>query len=79
MRCPKCDEGNIIKVKLKNNQQLAYMCDFCENLWFEGEAIGIGSGHALGSYSHGENLEYTVEKASEKDQEHEVLDQNKHK
>jgi bifunctional N-acetylglucosamine-1-phosphate-uridyltransferase/glucosamine-1-phosphate-acetyltransferase GlmU-like protein len=70
MVCPKCEEGKVKKIILKQGQKEAYLCDICEALWFEGENIKNHTAHTLRSYSQGENIEYSVEEAEEKDQEH---------
>lgn len=69
MVCPKCEEGTIVKVKLKKNGKVAYLCDFCERMWFEGEDIDKDAGHTLGSHQNGER-EYTIGELEEKDQNH---------
>lgn len=69
MVCPKCEEGTIVKVKLKKNGKVAYLCDFCERTWFEGENIGKDPGHTLSTHQNGER-EYTLEEREEKDQDH---------
>ena len=33
MRCPKCDEGALIKIKFKHNGQTAHLCSYCEGLY----------------------------------------------
>lgn len=66
MKCPKCEEGLITSVVLKKSRQPAYLCDFCETLWLEGETITSTTGHPLNS---GQDTEYTLEPAGVKDQE----------
>lgn len=70
MKCPKCEEGIITKIKFKKTEKIAYLCDFCETVWTEGEDINFNTGHALRSHTEGRDLAYTVEAAGEKDQEH---------
>ncbi|OGH13160.1 MAG: hypothetical protein A2687_05235 [Candidatus Levybacteria bacterium RIFCSPHIGHO2_01_FULL_38_26] len=69
MTCPKCDEGKIVKVKIKKTGKVAFMCDFCERIWLEGEDIGRDPGHVMGTNRNGER-EYTLDDLEEKDQEH---------
>ena len=70
MTCPKCEEGRLIKVKLKKDQSIAFLCDFCDAIWFDGEVIKDTSGHTFRSFTQGDALEYTIEESEEKDQEH---------
>jgi len=70
MECPRCELGEIIRIRLKRDGSRAYLCDACESLWFEGEPIDFQTGHFLASYSRREDREYTVEEMDEEDQEH---------
>lgn len=70
MICPKCNEGTITKIKFKKTGRLAYLCDVCGTLWFEGESIKFNTGHTLEAYSQVEGREYTIEELEEKDQNH---------
>lgn len=70
MNCPKCEKGTIDKIVFKKSNKGAYVCDYCEALWLEGEDIGIKSNHTLSSFSQDEDLGYTIADASKKDQDH---------
>lgn len=70
MNCPKCEKGTIDKIIFKKSNKGAYVCDFCEALWFEGENVEITSNHTLSSFSQDEDLGYTIEEINEKDQDH---------
>ena len=70
MRCPKCEEGELIKIRFKKNNSLAYLCTFCTIFWFANEEISAHSGRDLRAYSGEEEREYTVVELDEKDQEH---------
>lgn len=71
MICPKCDEGRIITIKFKRVNKTAYVCDYCDALWFDEESINRDTNHTLRSYSQDEDLEYTIEKVYEREQEYE--------
>lgn len=73
MNCPKCEQGTIDKIIFKKSNKGAYVCDFCEALWLEGENIGITSNHTLGSFSQDEDLGYAIADASGKDQDHQPV------
>lgn len=70
MKCPKCDEGTIVRIRFRENGNLAFLCDFCDSLWLDGEDINFNTGHTLHAYTHGDQMEYIVEDIEEKDQEH---------
>ncbi len=73
MVCPKCGEGNIIKIKFKKSGKIAFLCDFCDELWFEGEHIKENTGHTLKSFTEEEDIGYTIEELREEDFEHQPL------
>lgn len=73
MTCPKCEEGIIEKIKFKKDGSIAFLCDSCESLWLENENISVKSIHTLSSFSKDQDIEYTIEKLSEKDQDHEPI------
>ena len=75
MVCPKCDEGNIIKIKFKQSGKIAFLCDFCKTLWLEGERIDLATGHTLETYSQKEDMGYTIEELRKEDFEHQPLQQ----
>ncbi len=66
MKCPKCTEGNLGKIKFKAGEKIAYSCDFCDALWFDHERILETTGHSLSSYLTG--MEY--EELDEQDEDH---------
>lgn len=74
MRCPKCEEGTINKIKFKSNGQIAYLCDFCDEMWFENEHIGILTGQSFRDFSEGKDVEYSFDELAEKDYEHQSID-----
>lgn len=47
MICPKCEEGNVEKVKIKMNGEVLNICDFCHSIWTEDESINFNTGHLL--------------------------------
>jgi len=70
MVCPKCNEGVIVKIKFKKTGRIAYLCDFCESMWFEGETMDLTTGHSFEAYKETEGSEYSVTELSEKSQEY---------
>ena len=73
MVCPKCEEGEIKKIKFKETGMIGFLCDYCDALWLEGERIAVTSNRTLRSYTRDEDLEYSIEELDEKDQEHQPL------
>lgn len=73
MTCPKCEEGNIIRIKFKDSGRIAFLCDVCEALWFKKGQIDLGTKHTLKSYSQEEDLGYSIEELREEDIEHQPL------
>ena len=37
--CPRCDQGWVVEVYIEPLEQIAYFCDECEALWFDGNNI----------------------------------------
>lgn len=70
MICPRCEEGQLLKIALKMTGEEATLCDFCETLWLKGEEIKYNTGHPYDEAKYVADREYTVEEAEEKDQEH---------
>lgn len=68
MKCPKCEEGKLVKLKFKTSGKFAYRCDFCDALWFENELISSTTGHTLRGFTQGEEDEFEV--LDEQDQDH---------
>ena len=71
MRCPKCDEGALIKIKFKHNGQTAHLCSYCEGLWFADERILATTGHTLKVYSQGKEHEF--DELNNQDQDHQPI------
>ena len=57
MICPKCEKGDVEEVRMRSTGKKAFLCDFCESLWFKGEIIDINTDHRLQSFSRGEEIE----------------------
>lgn len=70
MRCVRCEEGTLVKIRFKDSGKGAYLCDFCESLWLEGTHVSLGTGYLLDSYQRGVEREYTLEENEDTDQEH---------
>jgi len=37
--CPVCDQGRILKVRFKKNNDILFICDECESVWFSDSEI----------------------------------------
>lgn len=59
MKCPECEEGQIISTHFKANDRVIYMCEFCGCYWVKGEKIDMKSEHPNSSL-FGHDREYTV-------------------
>ncbi|RJF97701.1 hypothetical protein [Noviherbaspirillum saxi] len=40
MLCPRCQQGDIAKAKIKATEQLIYICKECDATWFAFDHIG---------------------------------------
>jgi hypothetical protein len=78
MICPRCSEGTIIIIRLRQTRELASLCQFCETMWYADEQINPHSGHTLRSYSDGTGQEHTLEEVLEEDQEHQSAEYKKY-
>lgn len=67
MKCPKCEEGDLLKIILKLSSEKATLCDYCSTLWLTGEEISASTGHDY--YTFG-NHEYMIDDSEDKDQDH---------
>lgn len=50
MTCPKCNEETIIPIQFKTTGAKAYLCENCETVWFDGEAIKEDTGRLLNTF-----------------------------
>src|SRR6185312_4471772 len=72
MMCPRCNEGILQKIQVKDTGERAFLCDTCEGLWFEDEEIKQFCKRTLSMYGSGNDLEYGFSELDEKDQDHRV-------
>lgn len=79
MRCPKCDAGTIDRIKFKRTGRVAFLCDFCDTLWFDGENIDFSTGRDFELFLGSQDHEYTLDDLSEKNQEHGTVNYVHHK
>lgn len=70
MNCPKCTKEKLAQVIVKVTGQAAFLCETCDILWFEGEAISKHTGHPFASMSE---MEYIVDPGKYYDSEHRSL------
>lgn len=68
MKCPKCEEGTLVKLKFKTSNKTASRCTFCDALWFDNELISPTTGHTLRGFTQGEEDEF--EELDDQDQDH---------
>lgn len=40
MLCPRCEQGNIVKAKIKKTGKEVYVCTECEATWFSMSVVG---------------------------------------
>lgn len=69
MLCPRCDEDDVKKIRFKSDGKVAYICEFCESLWFEGEEISPFTARALRSFKPEEGIEYVWDEVADKDED----------
>ena len=60
MICPKCEEGNVEKVKIKMTGEVFSICDFCHSMWTEKEDIRFNTGHLLDYFINRKDHEYSA-------------------
>ncbi len=41
MLCPRCEQGDIVKVRVKANGVCLFVCQECEASWFSSEKVGV--------------------------------------
>lgn len=70
MTCPRCEEGTLVRIIFKETGKRAYLCNFCESMWFEGTDISSNTAFMLRSYQRGIEREYTLDEVEDKDFEH---------
>jgi hypothetical protein len=68
MKCPKCEEGTLGKIKFKAGGKTAHLCSFCDGLWFENERISETTGRSLRTYTNEMMQEY--EDCDDQDEDH---------
>lgn len=73
MQCMKCDEGELKKILFIKTGQKAFVCDYCDTYWLEGEQIAYNTGHALDPYHPEDMSEYSAQELGETDADHQVV------
>ena len=69
MKCIKCEEGELKKIKFIKTGQFANVCDYCETFWMDDETIKQNTGHALHPYHPGDDYVYEVQEFDELDED----------
>ena len=73
MKCIKCEEGELKKIKFNKTGRIAHACDYCGTFWMDGELIKYNTGHALNPYSPGDDYEYAVSELNKTDEDHQAI------
>lgn len=71
MKCPKCEEGELTKIKFKESGKFAQLCDFCEAVWFDNEIVAKTTGHTLRVYFR--DKEHEFDELPSQDQDHQLV------
>jgi len=53
MLCPRCEQGDVVKVRIVNRGSCLYVCQECEASWLLFEDIGVKSFFDYGEYMEG--------------------------
>lgn len=69
MVCPRCEEADLMKIRFKQNGGIAYTCEICEALWFEGEKISAFTAKELRPFTQEEDVEYMWDDLENVDQD----------
>jgi len=68
MTCPKCEEGTLNQILFKQQQEYAFLCDFCGSVWLEGESIKLTNGTTIQALTNSGDWEYSfVDRIKEDD------------
>lgn len=60
MKCPRCEEGTLKLVELKNNNALCIICDFCNTFWEKGETVSQFTGKPFEDFAEGDEREFHI-------------------
>ncbi len=50
MICPYCEQGSILKARVKKNNKIIYICDECDTVWESIEEISDRSGKSINMF-----------------------------
>jgi hypothetical protein len=50
MLCPRCEQGDIVKAKVKKTGKDVYVCTECEATWFSKKDVGLAPFVDFGTY-----------------------------
>ncbi len=56
MWCPRCDQGHIVKAKIKKTGETIFICEECDATWTDFNAIEKSSFQDFSSYMELKNL-----------------------
>ena len=56
--CPVCDQGDVIRARLKFNNRVAFICDDCEAMWFRSEDVGSERWTSFETYMRSQGINY---------------------
>lgn len=77
MQCPKCNEGNLKKIRFITSGKNAYLCDCCNSFWFSGEEIKATSGHVMDENAKDKTVPEGFVYLNEQDQEYQAGEDEK--
>ena len=55
MTCPRCEQGTVLRVRLKKTGQFARICDECDAFWLEPIVVARGSWVDFGTFMQESN------------------------
>ena len=56
MKCPRCEQGDVVKAELKKSRQEIFVCTECEATWFSINDIGFLPFIDLGTFMESSGL-----------------------
>ena len=59
MKCPKCEEGTLIRIYFKKRGEEGIQCEFCGTVWLEEESVRENTGHPIQTLTNDGDTEYT--------------------
>ena len=73
MKCPRCEEGTLSKIRFLSDKKIAYLCDYCRNFWYENEHIDNLTSHSLDENAKSKEIPEEFEYLDEKDNDQQKI------